>query len=46
MNHAPDAAFDDGVLPAAAALLAGLVARRLERAATDGTAVSWSSSRS
>lgn len=39
MNHAPDAAFDDGVLPAAAALLAGLAARRLERAATDGTAV-------
>lgn len=38
MNHSPHAAYDDGVLPAAAALLAGLAARRLERAAEAVTA--------
>ncbi|MGW1025790.1 M20 metallopeptidase family protein [Streptomyces sp. NPDC002577] len=36
MNHSPNAAYDDGVLPAASALLADLAARRLERAAADG----------
>ncbi|WP_435228339.1 M20 metallopeptidase family protein [Streptomyces sp. Tue6028] len=36
MNHSPSAAFDDGVLPAAAVLLAGLAARRLQQAAAAG----------
>ncbi|GAA5004329.1 M20 metallopeptidase family protein [Streptomyces siamensis] len=36
MNHSPGAAFDDGVLPAAAVLLAGLAAGRLEQAAAAG----------
>ncbi|MEU1202765.1 M20 family metallopeptidase [Streptomyces sp. NPDC005813] len=36
MNHSPSAAFDDGVLPAAAVLLAGLAAGRLEQAAAAG----------
>ncbi|MFF8596278.1 M20 family metallopeptidase [Streptomyces sp. NPDC015220] len=35
MNHSPDASFDDGVLPVAAALLANLAAGRLRRAAAD-----------
>ncbi|MEU3897184.1 M20/M25/M40 family metallo-hydrolase [Streptomyces sp. NPDC045251] len=37
-NHSPHAVHDDGVLPAAAALLAGVAARRLERAAVETTA--------
>ncbi|MFF7333826.1 amidohydrolase [Streptomyces sp. NPDC008150] len=37
MNHSPEAAYDDGVLPTAAALLADLAARRLARAANDRT---------
>ncbi|WP_077797470.1 M20 family metallopeptidase [Streptomyces sp. JHA26] len=38
MNHSPHAVYDDGVLPAAAALLATLAARRLERPAQTAAA--------
>ncbi|MFE0701000.1 M20 family metallopeptidase [Streptomyces sp. NPDC058872] len=34
MNHSPQAVYDDGALPHAAALLAGLALRRLSRAAS------------
>ncbi|MQY02595.1 M20 metallopeptidase family protein [Actinomadura macrotermitis] len=37
MNHSPQAAFDDAVLPDAAALLAELAVRRLDRAAAEAT---------
>ncbi|MFH9728871.1 M20 family metallopeptidase [Streptomyces sp. NPDC017260] len=38
MNHSPHAVYDDGVLPAAAALLATLAARRLQRTAQSAAA--------